>query len=602
MSRQVKMIPHKVNAEYRPDGSIILTSGYDLPPAAHSSIEWLEHWARETPRAVFLAERSGSGWREINYGETRERTRLIAGALLEWGLQSGDRLLILSGNSIDHALITLAAQHVGIATVPVAEQYSLIPEARDRLCHIARKTRPALVFAQDAARFSSALMLPELAELPAIASMVDDAPRRVTPFDDLLTGDGDAALEDAMAQVGPDTVAKILFTSGSTSMPKGVCTTQRMMCVNQAQISQAWPFVAERPPRIVDWLPWNHVFGSSHNFNMMLANGGALYIDDGKPAPGLFDRTLENLASVTGTMAFNVPAGWKLMAAALKQDSVLRRRFLADLDMIFYAGAALPAELWAELHDIAQKELGRVPLMLSSWGMTETAPAATTIHQPVSARGNIGVPMAGVTARLVPDSDGRFELRVKGPNVMTSYLNDPEKTAAPFDSEGFLLTGDAVRFVDPKDPSAGLAFDGRISENFKLSSGTWVHSARLREMALGVLGALAQDVVVTGHDRDEIGLLIFPGPAIGASTLKADGFISDSSVMAQVQNALAPLADTSSGSSGRIRRAAVLADPPSVRNHEITAKGNLNINAVLKNRAKLIDVLYGTDDSPVIVV
>ena len=602
MSRQVRMIPHKVNAEHRPDDSIILTSGYDLPQAARSSIEWLQHWAEETPRAVFLAERSGKGWREIDYGETLERTRLIASALLERGLHPGDRLLILSGNSVDHALITLAAQYIGIATVPVAEQYSLIPEARDRLRYITRKTRPALVFAQDAARFAPALMLPELEELPAVASIVDNPPRPVTPFDDLLKGGAGAAPEDALAQVGPDTVAKILFTSGSTSMPKGVCTTQRMMCVNQAQIRQAWPFVADRPPRIVDWLPWNHVFGSSHNFNMILANGGALYIDDGKPAPALFERTLENLASVAGTLAFNVPAGWKLMAGALKHDAALRRRFLADLDMIFYAGAALPAELWTELRDIAQKELGRVPLMLSSWGMTETAPAATIIHQPISAPGNIGVPMAGVTVRLVPDGNGRFELRVKGPNVMTAYLDDPEKTAAAFDDEGFLITGDAVQFVDPEDPSAGLAFDGRISENFKLSSGTWVHSARLRETALGALGPLAQDVVVTGHDRDEIGLLIFPGPAIDTTKPRADDLVNDSDAIAQVREALAPLATASTGSSGRIRRAVVLSGPPSVQNHEITAKGNLNINAVLKNRKKLIDILYTADDNPVIIV
>ncbi len=592
-------LPHKVLREDRPDGTIHLRSGHDLGPVAGNTGDWLTHWAGAAPDRVFIAERYGAGWREESYAATLQKVRAIAAALLGRGMGADTPILIMSGNGVDHGLLSLAAQYVGVPTVPVAEQYSLIHGAHGRLVHAIELVRPAMAYVVDAGHYAEALKLDALDGVEIVASHPGDA--HVTAFDSLLGGDAGVDPDAAHARVGPDTVAKILLTSGSTSAPKGVLTTQRMMCVNQTQIADALPFLRQRPPRIVDWLPWNHVFGGSHNFNMMLAHGGSLYIDDGKPAKGLFERTVENLSMVTGTAAFNVPVGFSMLLGALRADRALRRRFFEDLDLIFYAGASLPQEVWQGFEAMSAEIKGAVPLMTSSWGLTETAPACIMQHEPCEEAGRIGVPLPGVTVKLIPDDEMRCEVRVKGPNVMPGYFRDRERTAASFDDEGFFITGDAVKFVDPARIEAGLRFDGRISEDFKLSTGTWVRAAQLRLDVLSCLAPLAADLVIAGADRDEIGVMIFPDmgelAAEGFTSQTQDGALSDPRLLSEIRRRLAWRAREITGSSSHVGRAIVLAEPPSVADGEMTAKGNLNFRKVLSRRAGLLARLYADDDA-----
>ncbi|MCR9126841.1 MAG: feruloyl-CoA synthase [Rhodobacteraceae bacterium] len=589
---------HAVVREDRADGAILLRSGHEMSPAAATSAVWLRHWAEKTGDAVFLAERSGDGWRSVSYAEALARVEAMAAGLLERGMSAGSRLLIVSGNGVDHGLLSLAAHMIGVITVPVAEQYSLIPGAQKQLVHVLTLTDPAMVYASDAAVFGSALALPEMAGRQIVVSA--NAGAGMTAIDD-LRGGGDVAA--AAARIGPDTVVKILMTSGSTSAPKGVMTTHGMMCANQAQIADALPFLRTRPPRIVDWLPWNHVFGGSHNFNMMLANGGALYIDEGKPAPHLMPKSISNNRLMNGTLAFNVPVGFAQLRDAMRADAGLRRHYFEDLDMIFYAGASLPQDIWRDLAEMAEEVQGRVPLVTSSWGLTETAPATMIQHEPTTMSGIIGVPMTGVTIKLLPEVDGRYEVRAKGPNIMPGYWNDPEKTAQAFDDEGFFVTGDAMRFVDPDEPSRGMRFDGRISEDFKLMTGTWVRAAQLRLDLLVALAPLAADVVITGADRGDVGLMVVPG----AAALKLGDFSDDDGALyaPELAERVAECLrghGAGKGSAGRIARALILSEPPNLAEGEITAKGNLNFRKLLTRRAHLLERLYAGTDRTVILL
>ncbi|MEL0436085.1 feruloyl-CoA synthase [Phycobacter sp. K97] len=594
MKRTKTFLPHSVNREDRSDGAILLRSDYDLGPVTDRTGDWLHRWADEAPDRVFLAERSGAGWREESYAETLQQVRAIAASLLARGMGPETPILIMSGNGVDHGLLSLGAQYAGVPTVPVAEQYSLIHGAHGRLRHAIELVRPRMAYVVDADQYGEALKLDALEGVEIVATRTGGA--KVTPFADLLKGDGSVDVDAGFARVTPDTVAKILMTSGSTSNPKGVLTTQRMMCVNQTQLADSLPFLRARPPRIVDWLPWNHVFGGSHNFNMMLANGGSFYIDDGKPVKGLFDRTVENLSMVTGSLVFNVPMGFAMLLEALEKDTGLRQRFFEDLDMIFYAGASLPQEVWTGFEAMAMEIKGEVPLMTSSWGLTETAPATMIQQEPTESSGVVGVPMTGVTLKLIPDEDMRCEMRVKGPNVMPGYFEDPEKTADAFDEEGYFITGDAMVFVDKNDINKGMRFDGRISEDFKLLTGTWVRAAGLRIEMLSSLAPLAADLVVTGQDRNEIGVMIFPNrEAIEAEgyTLEEDrGALVCPQLLSEIHHRLNERAGRISGSSTRVARAIVLAEPPSLTDAEITAKGNLNFRKVLMRRADLLERLY----------
>jgi len=584
-------LKHQLLIDHRQNGEMILSSGLTLDPVVRNTGEWLHRWADETPDAVFIAERSGPGWSELTYGDALARVRSVAAGLIDQGVGPGDKIIILSGPSITHGILKLAAQYIGVATVPVAEQYSLIPDALPRLIHIAEKIRPAMVFAEDAERFATGLSLPQF---DAAVKVTGGTPGGgMIGFDRLLAGTAD--ITAARDSVTPQTLAKILFTSGSTSTPKGVPQTHHMLCVNQNQYGGCLPFLKARPPVILSWLPWNHVFAGNSNFNMALAFGGSLYLDTGKPVKGLFDRTLENLRMLKPTMSANVPVGYAMLVEAMRNDAELRHHFFADLDFIFYAGASLPADVWQGIEDLAMAELGRVPMMTSSWGMTETAPMSLIHYEGGATSGMIGIPGPAFEARLIPLEENRFELRVRGPNVMDGYYDEPQKNAETFDEEGFMKTGDAVCFADPGKLETGLRFDGRIGEDFKLLSAVWVQSAKIRLAALPALAGLVQDIVITGENRADIGMLVFPDPQLDLHAHE-DGTIRDPDYCARIRSVLADMATRATGSSNRIVRAIILGDAPSVKAHEITAKGNLNNNAVLRYRAGFVDRLYDDGD------
>ncbi|WP_299286477.1 AMP-binding protein [uncultured Tateyamaria sp.] len=577
MTAHLGLLPHRVIREDRADGSILLRSDHPLEGVATSTGAWLNHWAHETPEAVFLAERLGDGWKTLAYGEALMRVRSLAAGLLERGVDGP--ILILSGNSIDHALLSLAAQYVGLVTVPVAEQYSLIPAAQSHLEYVRDLVRPALVFAKGEG-FARALAL---FECPVLSGNT------------LAELEGSAADVDAAHSiVGPDTPAKLLLTSGSTSDPKAVVTTHGMMTTNQAQIRKCLPFIAARPTVLVDWLPWNHVFGGSHNFNLVLANGGALYIDDGKPLPTAFGRTIENLSLISGTISFNVPVGFAQLVEAMDADTHLREMYFRDLDMIFYAGASLPQDTWSRLERMAMDTAGRMPLITSSWGLTETAPAAVLQHEPVRGAGIVGVPLPDVTLKLVNDGTGRMDVRARGPNVFQNYYRDERRTRQCFDDEGYFITGDAMRFVDPADMNKGLQFDGRMSEDFKLSTGTWVKASALRLEVLGALKGIAQDVIICGHGRDEVAILIVPGPEGHKGTRDQDALCCAASE--DIRKRIEMLNAKTSGSARTIARALVMADPPDIGAGEATAKGNINFARLLDRRAHLVSRLYDDND------
>ena len=596
------LVPHSAQMDKRGDGTMILTSKVPLDPVVDHTGVWLERWAAERPGTIYLAERSGAGWRELGYGEVLERIKAIAAALAARGLDESTPILIMSGNSVDHALLSFGAQWAGVPTVPLAEQYSLIEEAHFRLQYAINKVKPKMAFVDHAGRYAKALAIPDLDGIEVVVSDITGAPRPVTAFADLLKGDTSVDLDAVHAKVGPDTLAKILFTSGSSSDPKGVLTTQRMMCANQAQMASVLPFMKERPQRIVDWLPWNHVFGGSHNVNMMLMHGGSFYIDNGKPTKALFQHTIENATENPGTAAFNVPVGFSMLVHEMDHNQALKEAYFKDLDMLFYAGASLPQDIWTRLEDMAIEVRGKLPLMISSWGLTETAPANVMVHEPIGRSGVIGVALPGVEVKLIPDDGMRCEIRVKGPNIMPGYLNDPEKTAEAFDEEGFFITGDAVKFRDPEDINRGLVFDGRVSEDFKLLTGTWVQAGKLRLDALEALRGLVNDVVVCGHDRGEIGLFIFPRPDQVHGNNTSEGAVIDEHLQAEIHHILRKMARAASGSAKRIARAIVLAEPPSVKDGEITDKGSLNTRKVITCRADLLERLYDNADPALIRV
>lgn len=566
-----KYKPHDVIREDGADGSIMLRARAELGAVAARTTDWLEHWADVTPGAVFLAERSGDGWLEVSYSAARAQARAMAAGLLDMGLGPSWPVMVISGNSVAHGLLAMACQYVGVPIVPVAEQYAAIPAARRQLDHIAALVKPGAVFAQDGVA---------LAEVFERASLRDARPLMVhgpgRTLDDLARVGGDL---DGVS-VGPDSVAKILMTSGSTSAPKGVLTTHKMMCTNQAQIAACLPFLAARPPVLVDWLPWNHVFGGSHNFNLVLANGGSLYIDGGKPVPALIGKTIENNRLKQGTISFNVPIGFAALRDAMKDDTGFARAFFEDLDMLFYAGASLPQDVWVDLETMAREARGELPLFTSSWGLTETAPAALLQHEPTDRSGVVGVPLPGVDVKLLPEGE-RYEVRVRGASVFGGYVGDASKTAEAFDADGFFRTGDAMGFVDVDDMNAGLRFEGRISEDFKLMTGTWVRAAAMRLQVLEALKGVAQDVVLVGEGHAEVGALIVP--VAGAD------MVFDS------------LRGFSGGSAARVARVLVMEEPPSMAEGEVTAKGNLNFAKIRTRRVKLVERLY-SDDPAVILV
>jgi len=568
MHSKLRLAPREVRLERRDDGTLLLRSPQKLEQPARCVTEWLVRWALEAPSRPFLCERDkDGGWRQLGYLEAYGAVRRIGQALLDRKLGPARPLAILSDNSIDHALLALGAMHVGVPVAPVSPAYSLMSKDFAKLRQIFELLQPGLVYAADPEKFGAAL-----AAVNATSLSVPE----------LLEVNPGSTLEREFAKVSSATVAKILFTSGSTGAPKGVVNTHGMLCANQQQLAQAWPFVAERPPVVVDWLPWNHTFGGNYVFNLVLRNGGTLYIDGGKPIPGLVETTAHNLKEVSPTLYFNVPRGYDLLLPFLEQDEDLRRRFFADLDLVFYAAASLPQNLWDRLQKIAKDEEKSDLAMLSAWGSTETAPLATSVHFLMERPGVIGLPVAGCELKLVP-SAGKLEARVRGPNVTPGYYKREDLTRAAFDEEGFYRIGDAVKLADPADPAKGVVFDGRVAEDFKLATGTWVHVGAVRVALIAAGDPLIQDAVVTGHDRNEIGALVFLSAF--SKTL------SQPEVRQRLEKALKDLSQ-SGGSSMRPTRLMVMAEPPSIDANEITDKGYMNQRAVLERRKALVEELY----------
>ncbi|MBV9394650.1 MAG: feruloyl-CoA synthase [Methylobacteriaceae bacterium] len=605
---EIRFAAPRVDVTSLPDGGIILRSPQRLEPYCRNLGDMLEHWGATTPDAVFLAERGTKGWRRLTYAEMLRGVRSIAQALIERKLSAEKPVVILSDNSIDHALVAFAAMHVGIPIAPISPAYSLMSKDFGKLAYALELISPGLIFVADATPFASALKAVDLrgAELVTAASARDEVP--ATPLQQLLNTRATAAVESAREKVGPETIAKILLSSGSTDMPKGVITTQRMLCSNQQAIYQIWPFLSEKPPVLVDWLPWNHTFGGSFCLNLVLRHGGTMYIDDGKPAPHLIAKTIANLREISPTVYFNVPRGYDMLLPHLEKDEALRNTFFRHLDMIFYAAAALPPALWGRLEEVAAKARGvRVP-MIAAWGATETAPGATIVHFPIERAGYIGLPIPGCEIKLVPNS-GRLEIRARGTNITPGYWKRPDLTQQAFDEEGYFKTGDAGRFAEPGRPEMGLEFDGRLSEDFKLTSGTWVNVGSVRVRAVSAGSPVIQDAVVTGHNQADIGLLVFPNiDACRAlcADIAADAplshLIGDPRVRARIEDALRTMAQDSAGSSTLPKRVLILEEPPSIDANEITDKGYINQRAVLMRRAALVERLHAQNPDPEIIL
>lgn len=571
----------------------------------------------EGPRrdATFLGERSDparldSPWRTVSYAEALTQVRSLAQALLDLGADAEHPLILLSGNSVAHALLTLAAMHVGVPAVPVSVAYSLLSQDHAKLKQISQRITPGVVFVEQGEPFAGALAAAGLDRLPVIS--VDPGGLRcpkLERFAELLTRSPGEAVDRAFAALGPDSVAKVLFTSGSTGLPKGVINTQRMLCSNQRALAQLWPFLeaeaaAGEPPELCDWLPWNHTFGSNFNFNMVLMHGGSLWIDAGKPAPGRFEPTLANLRERAPTLYFNVPRGFDLLIPALEADAGLRDHFFSRLRLLFYAAAALPQNLWTRLEALAVAARGERVLMVSAWGSTETAPCSTAVYWPIERAGVIGNPMPGTQIAMIPNA-GKLELRVRGPNVTPGYWRDPQRSAAAFDERGFYRIGDAGKLADAERPERGLIFDGRVAEDFKLSSGTWVHVGKLRVELIAACEPLISDCVIAGHDRNELGALLFPN--LEACRARAglpddapvESLLRAKPIRAAIAAGLARHNAANPGTSTRFRRALLLAEPPSIDANEITDKGYINQRAVLSRRHEAVERLFG--DGPELI-
>ncbi len=570
-----------VHVERRGDGTIVLRSVHALGEYARHPSEALRRWAGLAPGRTMLAERAGAGWRRVTYAEARDAVDRIAQSLLDRGLDEARPVMILSENGVDHALLTLGAMQAGVPASAVSTAYSLVSKDFGKLRAIHAALRPGLVFAADETRYARAFEALGL------------APGRdvLTSLEPLLASTPGGAMERRYASLGPDSVAKILFTSGSTGEPKGVINTQRMIGSNQQAIATAWPFLQDRPPVVLDWLPWSHTFGGNHNFFMALWHGGSLYIDDGRPTPELVARTCANLREVSPTLYFNVPRGFDVLVPCLEADASLRDAFFRELDVVFYAAASLPNPLWQRLEALSLASRGERVHMLSAWGSTETSPLATTVHFPIPRAGVIGLPAPGTTIKLAPAGD-RLELRVKGPNVTPGYWRRPDLLAGALDEEGFLRMGDAGKLADDADPAKGIVFDGRLGEDFKLSSGTWVHVGALRVELVARLAPLVMDAVVTGLDRDEIGLLLFMSAGAGAA--QPPGVLSRLREHLRAHNAEHP------HGSQRVGRALLMTEPPGIDAGEVTDKGYINQGAVLRRRAALVERLYRGEGDDVI--
>ncbi len=589
----------QIRLEHRDDGSQLMNSEVHLGTYDRCSGEWLEHWAREAPDRAWLAERDGQGnWQRLTYGEARCRVIAIATWLLHQDLSPERPLVILSENSIEHALLMTAAMHIGVPPCSISPGSSLMSKDHVKLKSQIQLLEPGVIYADPVEAYRPALNnIADSHDAIIVAGSRSNETEGATPFAELEKHSDESAVMAAFSAITPETIAKFLFTSGSVNTPKAVPNTQRMLCSNQKAKELVWPLLTKEPPIMLDWLPWSHTFGGNHNFNIILRWGGTLYLDDGKPTPALIEKTARNLKEVSPTVYFSVPRAYDMLVPLLRKDEALRKAFFAQLKVIFYAAAALPNHLWQALEEMARETSGQDIMITSSWGSTETAPICTDCHFPAVRSGVIGLPIPGTTLKLVPCAD-KLEVRVKGPNVFQGYWKQPELTEQAFDDEGFYMIGDAVEFVDPEHPEMGLLFDGRVGEDFKLLTGTWVHVGSLRMTGLEALNPVGLDIVVTGHDRDAIGFLIFPN--IGECRRLCPDLPDDASVaeliahpilVDHVRKAMQTL-KAKGGSSTYPARAMLLEEPPSLEAGEITDKAYINQRQVLTRRAELVEALY----------
>lgn len=560
------------------------------------------HWVETTPERSFMARRvrnadgSTGDWQHLTYRQAMEAGRAIGQALLDRGLGPDRPVAILCENGLEHAMLAIGCLMVGVPYCPVSPAYSTVSQDYEKLRHVLTTLTPGLVFVPDVERYSNAVRatVPADVEVVAVGGTIEG--RRTTPWQELLQTQPTPAVEAAMAATGPDTITKFLFTSGSTKLPKAVINTHGMWCANQQQMRQSMPVLAEEPPVLVDWLPWNHTFGGNHNVGLTIYNGGTLYIDDGKPTPALMGETLRNLREIAPTIYFNVPTGFEAIAHAMKADAVLRRNLLSRVRMFFYSGAALAQPIWDLLHEVQEAEIGERIVMGTGLGMTESSPFAVFVTSPDVKSGYLGLPTPGMELKLVP-VDGKTEIRYKGPNVTPGYWRSPEATAEAFDEEGFFRTGDAVLWIDGNDPHKGLKFDGRIAEDFKLATGTFVSVGPLRAKIIAAGAPYIQDAVITGINRNEVGALLFPTPAVRKLAGLPDGaplqqVVESAPVQAHLQKVLDELASHATGSANRVARMHLMHQPPSIDLGEVTDKGSINQRAVLKHRDAMVQAFH----------
>jgi len=612
--RAVRLCAPEVMLDRRADGIIHLRSPHALPPHADKLTERLEYWAREAPDRVFMADRAPSlagdrsvgDWRRITYAQTLERVRCIGESLLRRDLSPDRPIVILSGNDLEHALIGLGANYVGIPYAPISPAYSLISSDFGKLRHIVNLLTPGLVFASDGAQYARAI---DAVVPPDVEIVVARNPlgRPTTPFAELAAGRPSDAVDAMHAGVGPNTIAKFLFTSGSTGMPKGVINTQLMWCANQAMIRSALQFFADEPPVIVDWAPWHHTAGGNHDVGLVLYNGGTLYIDEGKPLPGAIEATVRNLREVAPTWYFTVPKGFEALLPFFRADAALRENFFSRLKVLWFAGAGIAQHVFDEWKEMARHTCGEDILFLTGLGSTETAPYALGRMWDAENAANVGLPPPGLDVKLVP-MDGKYEARLKGPNITPGYWRDEKLTAAAFDEDGYYRLGDALKFDDPAVPEKGLLFDGRIAEDFKLATGTWVSVGPLRAAFIAHCAPYVKDVVIAGADRDDIAVLVFPdldacrrlAPDLGKDAGAAD-IVTHEGVRREFRFLLNSFAKQATGSSNRVVRAILLDTPPSLDVGEATDKGSLNQRMVLKHRAAQVDALYAKPAPPRVI-
>ncbi len=585
-------------------GTQYLKADQDLQAFPARMTDRLKHWAHTKPDQTFMARRVKQAdgtlgdWRHISYAQAWQTARSIAQALINRGLSAERPVVILSENSLEHALLALGSMVAGVPFVPTSPPYSLVSVDYDKLKHVLKTVTPGLLFASDA-RYAKAIAATVIADVEVVMAEGGVEGRHVTTFEQLCATTATPAVDAAMAATGPETIVKFLFTSGSTKLPKAVINTQRMWCANQQQMAQSMPVLTDKELVLVDWLPWNHTFGGNHNFGMIVYHGGTMYIDDGKPTPALINETLRNLREIAPTVYFNVPTGFEAIANAMTTDDLLRKTLLSRVQMFFYAGAALAQPIWDSLYASQEREIGQRIVMGTGLGMTESGPFGIFVTNPYVQAGDLGVPTPGLELKLV-DMDGKTEVRYRGPNITPGYWRNADETASAFDEDGFFCTGDAVKWIDETDIHVGLKFDGRIAEDFKLATGTFVSVGPLRAKIIAAGAPYIQDAVLTGINTKEVGAMIFTTPAVRAlSNLQPDAALADvltsEPVLAKFQNIINTLANTSTGSANRIARLCLLSEPPTIDRGEITDKGSINQRAVLACRADTVAKLH--DDS-----